>query len=159
MFTTLSIKAIPLAGLASNLGYLLQPDHARRHMQISSRIAYQFSHYSALVLIIGTLMLDGCSTTGGPNTLSGSSPGVIVSEAQAGEATPKAAEESRPNPEICAVVGAIIGGAIGIAVAAPTCNPITGSICPMAILLVGGSMAALGGTMGAHICSEQPYKQ
>ena len=156
MFTTQIVEAVPLTGLL--FGHPLQDDHARRHMPIGSRLTDRFSHYSALSLMIGALTLTGCSTTGGPNMHAETSPGVVVSEAQAGEATPKATEESRPNPEICAVVGAIIGGAIGIAVAAPTCNPITGSVCPMAILLVGGSMAVLGGAVGANICREQMHE-
>jgi uncharacterized membrane protein YsdA (DUF1294 family) len=87
------------------------------------------------------------------------SPGVVVSEAQAGEAAPKATEESRPNPEKCAVVGAIIGGAIGIAVAAPVCtNFATMEWCPEAILLIGGGMALVGGAVGASICREQIHE-
>ena len=124
---------------------------------LSDGMSHQFLRCFTLALMIGTLMLAGCATSGGPDKSAESSPGVVVSEAQAGEAAPKATEKYGASTTPCAVVGAIIGGAIGIAAAAPTCNPITGSVCPMAILLVGGSMAVVGGAVGTYICRERTY--
>ena len=139
MFTTQIVEAVPLTNWPSG------------------RISYRFSRYSALALMIGTLLLAGCATIGRPNTQANSSTSAVISDAQAGDAAPKVNEESSSSTTGCEVLGAIIGGAIGIvAVAVPTCsNWVTGGLCPEAVLLFGGGMAVIGAGVGKFVCRQQ----
>jgi hypothetical protein len=138
LFTTQSVEAVSLTNW------------------LSGGISHVFSRYSAQVLTISILMLAGCATTGRPDTQADSSTSTVISDVQRGETTPKATEESSPSAHGCAVVGAIIGGAIGIvAVAVPICsNWVTAGACPEAVLLFGGGMAVIGAAVGANICRE-----
>ena len=124
---------------------------------LSGGISYRFSRYSSLALMIGTLLLAGCATTGRPNTQANSSTNAVISDAQAGDAAPKVDEESSSSTTGCEVVGAIMGGAIGIvAVAVPICsNWVTAGACPEAVLLFGGGMAVIGAGVGKFVCRRQ----
>lgn len=121
----------------------------------SGAVVNRFTRYSVMATMAAMLLLSGCATTGGPNMQVESSPGVVVSEAQASDATPKAAEEYVAGSARCGVVGAVIGGAIGIAAAVPVCtNFSTSVLCPETVVLFGGGMAIIGNAVGERMCRE-----
>ena len=122
---------------------------------LSGGISHVFSRYSAQVLTISILMLAGCATTGRPDTQADSSTSTVISDVQRGETTPKATEESGTSTGACAVVGAIIGGAVGVVVFGPICaNEFTVGACPTAILAIGLTAVA-GGAIGVRVCNKQ----
>ncbi len=114
----------------------------------------QFTRSAAFTVLMGAFLLSGCATTGGINEQSDKSLGAVTNSQNSDSTI--TAEEHESNPIRCGVIGAIIGGAIGIAAAVPTCtNFVTSGLCPEAVLLMAGTMAIVGNAVGTLICREQ----